>query len=467
VKPYLAIDLGTSFLKGCVLNLDALEPGKTKRVPLPDRVTGLDSHFFELDPEDVLASVERLINELASDAPGNEVGLVLCAQMHGIVLLDSSGRPKTNIITWQDQRSRLPLPRSSGGETCLEWIERVVTPAQRRALGNELRPGIPIGTLVSLARQNPGWLDENLTVASLPDFVLSALAHTQAAVDATNAASYGLFDVERGTWQDDVITTLGLAGLRFPPIAGYRDTPYEFDLNGKTYRCHTPVGDHQCALGGCLLEPGELSLNISTGSQVSTLSESFRATNNYQVRPFFDGMFLHTATHIPAGRSLNALLGLLTELPRLQGTAIDDPWTLIAQVTKEDPPTASPPLEIDLSFFKSREKDAGSINGIREDNLNVGALFRAAFSSMVDDYIRHADSLPKPPNGWSRLVLSGGVAHKVEQLRQMATDRFQLPSRLSPTTEDTMFGLLVISLAATGIVPDVRSAMRLIESQSN
>jgi len=39
--------------------------------------------------------------------------------------------------------------------------------------------------------------------------------------------------------------------------------------------CHTTVGDHQCALAGVLLEEGELSINVSTGSQVAAIASRF------------------------------------------------------------------------------------------------------------------------------------------------------------------------------------------------
>ena len=67
------------------------------------------------------------------------------------------------------------------------------------------------------------------------------------------------------------------------------------------------------AILGALLQRDELSLNISTGSQVSLLKPKVEF-GNFQTRPFFDGRFSITITHIPAGRALNALVKLLSEL---------------------------------------------------------------------------------------------------------------------------------------------------------
>jgi hypothetical protein len=69
----------------------------------------------------------------------------------------------------------------------------------------------------------------------------------------------------------------------------------------------TPVGDFQASLLGARLENGEISLNIATGGQVSYLGEGM-ASENLQTRPYFNQLFLHTKTHLPAGRHANYIL---------------------------------------------------------------------------------------------------------------------------------------------------------------
>lgn len=47
---YLGVDLGTSFIKGAVLDLEALDLGHIERVPMPEPVPGLPPAFREFDP---------------------------------------------------------------------------------------------------------------------------------------------------------------------------------------------------------------------------------------------------------------------------------------------------------------------------------------------------------------------------------------------------------------------------------
>ena len=63
---------------------------------------------------------------------------------------------------------------------------------------------------------------------------------------------------------------------------------------------------------------GELSINISTGSQVSRRTDRLEP-GEVQTRAYFHGDLLQTITHLPAGRSLNVLVRLLTEVARAEG----------------------------------------------------------------------------------------------------------------------------------------------------
>src|SRR5262249_48344847 len=136
-------------------------------------------------------------------------------------------------------------------------------------------------------------------------------------------------------WHREAFAALGLDRLAWPRIErahaalGMLRADYAAATNARI-PCYAGIGDHQCALLGVGLDERELSINVSTGSQVSRLARSALA-GEFQVRQYFDGLLLETITHLPAGRSLDALLALLTELPRAAGNDISDPWTYIAR----------------------------------------------------------------------------------------------------------------------------------------
>jgi sugar (pentulose or hexulose) kinase len=290
-------------------------------------------------------------------------------------------------------------------------------------------------------------LPTGATVASLGDYVLSALSpvgqSVRQVVEPTMAASHGSMDVAAAAWHAGILSRLGLDSLEWPEIVPATAGPvYTLQIGERTLPCYPVVGDHQCAVLGALVQPGELSLNISTGSQVSLIADS-PASNDAETRPFFEGRFLRTMTRIPAGRALNVLVNLLTEL---SGGETADSWQKIAEAVER---TTQTDLRVDLSFFASETGDHGAIENIREDNLSVGHLFRASFVTMADNYLMCARRLGAP-HEWQRLVFSGGLAQKLETLRAEIQQRFDLPYRVCPTSEDTLLGLIALGRRAYG-----------------
>lgn len=445
---YLALDLGTSFIKGAVLDLDQLRIIQVIRRPFPAANSGLPSLLCEIDPQTVVAAVASLLDELGAYAP-DAAGMVVCGQMHGLVLMDGAGQAHSNAVTWQDQRALQPNPRDEG--TYFDQVMARLPYVQQQAMGNGLKPSLPLCVLHWWAMR--GELAAGLIPASLPDYVLAALSGQAPVAEPTMAASMGALDLPTGRWHAVALANLGLGGLAWPKVVDAATPAYEVRVGDRRLPCCPAVGDHQAAVLGALLQPGELSLNISTGSQVSMIAPRFR-TGEFEVRPYFDGRFLQTITRIPAGRSLNALVDLLLELPRAEGFAVQNPWTAIGAAVEATPETD---VQVDLAFFAGPVGERGAITNLREETLHVGHLFRAAFQAMARNYRLCADRLD-PGHAWTQLVFSGGLAQRFAPLRAEIVRVFGAPERLCPTAEDTLLGLLALALRASGRAATVAGA---------
>ncbi len=79
----------------------------------------------------------------------------------------------------------------------------------------------------------------------------------------------------------------------------------------------------------------------------------------------------------------------------------------------------------------------------------MGHLFRAAFQNMADSFYDCAVQLD-PNESWKNLLLSGGLACKLDILRRAIQKRFDTTYRLPPNEEDTLFGLLILATAFSG-----------------
>lgn len=431
----IGIDLGGSFLKGAVLDLDQMRPLHIIRRDFPPFIDGLPPGHREVRPEEICIAVRELLSDLSKEEPDAEC-VVMCSQMHTVLLLNSAGQPQTNAISWMDQRS---LEAAEGTESSyIDLLRQSLSPSYVLALGNELRPGLAISALHWL--QCHGRISDGLIPAAWPDFVCMSLTQTNCKTSPTIAAAHGSFDLASGAWHAATIDKLGLSKLSWPTVVPDGTVFGNIEFAGRHIPIFTAVGDQQAALLGSGLRQKELSINIATGSQVSMLADSY-AAGNYQTRPYFDGLYLNTLTHLPAGRSLNTLIKLLTELGNCE-----HPWERIIEATEQ---IQTSELSVNLCFYDGALGNRGAIEGIREETLSVGTLFRASFASMARNY-RHAASRLCPQENWQRLVLSGGLSRRVRALQQEINKQFHCAVRFPPHEEDTLMGLAVLAKVWSG-----------------
>lgn len=472
----LGLDIGSSSIKGAVLDLGSGEVHSVVKESFPDPLPGLPTGRFEIDPTEVVTRTRRVISQLLALAPQAN-SLFLCGQMGGVVVVGPDNRPITNYLSWRDQRTLAPHGR--GGNT-LDEIQRRL--GQLRAwdnepskllplhlLGNELKPGSATSLLFWWQQQAP--LPSGVRPSTIGDFVISQLSGSLPRMERTQAI--GLVDLSRNTWNPDAFRALDLAHLDWGELAAAEDPVAHCVIDGRQLAIYPTLGDQQCALRGAGLKLGDLSINVSTGSQVSCVTREF-TPGPYQSRCFFHGTYLNTITHLPAGRSLNALVDLITEWPgrsewepgasaKGQDASVSDfefppaaqpsslnppplppsPWPYIAQAAAAAPDGAGG-LKCSLSFFDGPLGREGQLNGITTENLTLGHLFRAAFESMAETYARLARVL-WPSGDWQRVVLSGGLTQSVPVLRELIERHFPGQVVESVAAEETLLGLLAVA----------------------
>ncbi|MDB5390163.1 MAG: hypothetical protein JWM11_5809 [Planctomycetaceae bacterium] len=425
----IGIDLGSSSIKGALLDLDCRQVVSVVREPFPAPVTGLPSRHFEVDPVEITAGVRQVIHRLIDIAPAAKA-IFFCGQMGGVILTGHDGRPATNYLSWRDQRT---LGAHPAGGTYLDQIQQRWSLGEFAELGNELKPGSMTSLLFWLKEH--GQLPESAIPATIGDYVIGQLCGIKPRMEPTQAI--GLLHLRDGDWHHAAFQKLGIDSLDWLPFADAQTPVGAFAIQNRSLPCFATLGDQQCALRGAGLQEDELSLNISTGSQVSQIAADV-IPGNYQTRRYFHGRYLNTITHLPAGRSLNVVLELLTELSRAEGISLSNPWPYIARSASE---ATSDGLECDLAFFSGPMGESGSLKQITVDNLTVGNLFHAAFRNMAETF-QICSARLSPDRTWKRVALSGGLTQSVPILRQLIEQRFAAPIRESVEQEETLTGLL-------------------------
>ena len=242
---YLAIDLGTTSIKGAVLDLEHRGVGVIHSVPMVDRVPDPSPARYELDPLELLQTVRDLLGELVRAAP-EASNLLICNQMHSVVLTDEDGTAHSNVITWKDQRAKEPA--NVRAESAFDSLSRLVTTVEHEQIGGELRVGVPIVTLSAL--RESAALPVGACFASMGDYVVANLSGEKPCTDVSNAAASGLLDLGRPDWHHELIEKLGFQGLRWPPIRMFHEVVGVAEIEGHRLNCFPAIGDQQCALAG-------------------------------------------------------------------------------------------------------------------------------------------------------------------------------------------------------------------------
>lgn len=442
---WIGLDIGSSFIKAAILDTQQRCLSHLVRAAFPQRLAGLPPGHFEVDPQAIVSAVRQVLQQIEWAAPRAR-GLLVCGQMGGTILVDQDGRPLTNYISWRDQRGAIQTAEES--YPTLSRLREQLGKSLLQQLGNELGAGSALAALSWLAARVS--LPHLATPLSISDFVLAQLCGSPARMHYTQAL--GTLHVENRDWHYTACEQLGLGGLVWPALQEYTEPLGQMNVGGHAVPVYPALGDHQCALAGTGLVEGELSLNISTGSQVSMLTP-VAELGDYQTRPYIDQQYLNTITHLPAGRALEVLVQLLSGVGP-QRAAPDEAWAHLLRAAEESPPTD---LAVRLTFFSGPLGERGSIENISVENLTPGSLFRSALTSMAANYERCALRLD-PQHGWSRVVLSGGLAQKMDLLRTMIAQRLTGPTRLSHVPEETLLGLLAVALVLEGAAPDVGAA---------
>ncbi|MBM3497341.1 MAG: hypothetical protein FJX74_01600, partial [Armatimonadetes bacterium] len=333
---YVGIDLGSTTLSGVVLDPATREVVTQETVPNEAEVTSTEDRErdrSEWDLERMVESALALIGRLASGRRIEAVGVT--GQQHGMALLDRLGTPVSPFIGWQDRRCNEPL---SDGRTTVQRMLEQGGEMFRRS-GCVPATGYMASTLFWLVQR--GELPAKAVACFAPDHLVGRLCGKDAITDPTLAASAGVFDVERGEWNAELVEVLGLPLGCLPEVrtpctrAGglSRDAAALTGLPEGT-PVATPCGDNQASFAGSVGDPARSVLvNIGTGGQTSVYVEQALFVEGLDLRPFLQPGFLLVGAGLAGGRSYRMLRDFVREIGR-QLFGIEDLPNLYERLTQ-------------------------------------------------------------------------------------------------------------------------------------
>lgn len=257
---FIGIDQGSSATKAVAVSSTGQILFQTRKdLPAPLR----DGERIEQETEDILRSVVDAVNEAVrtvrdSGIPVLGIGLS-CQRSSCLAWNDTSGAPLTRVISWRDTRGQ-------------EFIERI----RERGPAIHRISGLPLTPYYSASKLR--WIRDNIETAKQPDAVFGPLSgflasrltgNAEYVVDHTNAARTQLMNIRNLAWDEELLATFDLSGIRLPKIV-----PSAYDFG----KIRTPAGDvpllaccgdQQAAMIGLgVLEKGDAGINFGTGGFV-------------------------------------------------------------------------------------------------------------------------------------------------------------------------------------------------------
>jgi len=363
--------------------------------------------IFEFNAEEIFARIDEIISDYCRNNAGIE-GLLFSTQMHGCVYPDAA-RDMYVYLSWQDARCFDIIPGTS--DSPLGRLERLLSPEELVPAGVPVKPALAFANLYAMSCIDPRWNDlysrmEIFTLGSYMTWRLTGRNVTH----ISNAAPMGMADVRKSEWISSLWEKAGLGGIKRPEIKSDLKSCGEFKRNGMTIKVYPDVGDQQISLLGCGAKEGDVIVNAATAGQVIRVSGAF-VPGDYEVRPFFDGMYLDVISRMPAGRTFDVLIDFISETGRkIFDISLDrrEIWKKLRNNCRlgED----SGGLEGDIGFYDLPNRDAdGALTHITHYNFTLENVISAFLNNAAELYGMYCKNFfGSRPGG--RLIFCGGLA---------------------------------------------------------
>ncbi|MHC4286182.1 MAG: sedoheptulokinase [Planctomycetota bacterium] len=389
-KVVVSLDIGTSNLCALALSCDSLGPVAICSQKNDTEIANLPAGYHEQNPLRIRDLCLELIQKLLSEKNVREneiVGIGITGQMHGVLLVNSDLEPQSNLITWRDQRILAGDKPGSINET-----GRALDKTIHERTGCRLHTGYGGATLQWLSKNKE--LANGTVALTIADYIAGSLIGI-CATEATHAASWGIFNLQKGQWDSEAIEKLGIPKKVLPTVNSTAKPlgtilpaiAKQLGLGDNVQAC-SPVGDNQASIIGVAgFAADVVVLNLGTGGQISIPQNEYKFVETFETRPMPFGGFILVGASLCGGWSYACLQKFIqatvTEFAaaELSDEEIYKRMNAIAAETEK----GASGISVDTRFSGTRYNPdlRGSISGIGVENFTVANLTRGFVEGMV------------------------------------------------------------------------------------
>lgn len=447
----IGLDIGTTTICGVVFDT---EQGRQLAAETRDNDTWEKAEDWARiqDPDAIFDKVFSILREF-QETHGTPGAIGVTGQMHGIVYVDSEGNAVSPLYTWQDPRGGMKTPE---GDNFCDRIESMT--------GYKLSPGFGIATHAwnlhhQVVPQNA------VRLCTVHDYCAMKLAgEKQPVTDPTDAASLGLFDLQKLCFDLPAFDRLGMDASILPKVVP-SGAPIGHTPEGTPV--FSAIGDNQASVLGSVSDiSGTILLNMGTGGQISAFSGEYVSVPGLDTRPFPGGGYILVGASVSGGKSYALLEGFFRSV--LDFAGVDFQGRLYDAMGAIDPKRLVSPQtpRVCTLFSGSRLQpdQKGSITGLTPDNLTADNLVAGFINGMVAELHDYYSKMPASVHeNTSRLAGSGGGLRKVPLLRKRFEQVFNMPLSVPTSHEEASLGVALLAATSAGAYPNLQEAGKAIQ----
>ncbi|MBE6761616.1 MAG: hypothetical protein E7551_04955 [Ruminococcaceae bacterium] len=445
----VGLDIGTTSVCGILVDIKS---GEIKKSLTLDNDTFINTE----NPFEKIQNAGRLISiakEILEKLTENEtpVCIGITGQMHGIVYLSDNGEILSPLKIWQDGRGDQPY---KNGLSYAEYMSEVT--------GYPLATGY--GAVTYFYDSINGLVPENTAkFCTIHDLLAMTLGgKTAPLVHTSDAASLGLFDLNKNEFDVKAIQKLGLNPNLFPEVCD----GFKVVGNYGNIPVSVAIGDNQASFSGSVKAPeNAILVNVGTGSQISCFSDTVPQNKNIDCRPLLQKSYIMAGSSLCGGRAYALLEKLFREIATaVTGESVKSAYPAMDRIMEGYEKKKS--LNVSTLFDGTRQnpEKRGSIENISTENLNMASLCDGFMWGMVEElYGMFEQMKPYVKVKKNLLVGSGNGIRNNAPLRRRFEEKFGLKMQIPLGKEEAAFGAVLYSLVASGIKADFNSAAELIK----
>ena len=463
----LGLDLGTTSLSAVAVDAEGRLVAAVTRNHQAD-VTGLPAGWAEQEPAAMLTAAQAVLRELtAAVGEMSPVCLGLTGQMHGVVLLDAGLQPVSRLITWQDRRALAEHP-AGGGSLLQALLARCPDDALLRA-GCRPSAGF-LGTTLFALRETDRLPSTASRAALIIDWLATQLTPGELTTDRSNAASTGLYDLQRDVWSADLLAAANVSRSMLPSVAESgtvigRLTSAAANATGLPAGlpvCNA-IGDNQAAIVGSIPARDDVvHVNIGTGGQLSRILPRFQVLAGMETRYLPLGRYMLVGAGLAGGDALAWVKRTLADWLAACGISMDEAAlyrTLDAAMLAAGDDAGG--LEC-VPVFRGTRTDPtarGVFRGIDNQNFTPGNVGRAVLNGIAAG-MEMFYQLAANAGPWEarRIIATGNAVRRNPLFVQRLADQLGLPVDVPLHREEAAYGAALLAGSQLGLWPNLAAA---------